>query len=575
MFAYHGYPWLIHRLTYRRTNHANLHVRGYKEEGTTTTPFDMVMLNDLDRFHLVIDVIDRVPGLGAAGRPRPPADGGQADRGPGLHPAGGRGRAGDRATGRGRRLSPGTGPRRILVVNAGSSSLKLRVLDPPTRCVGDGGPAAARRVPTTRRACARRSAVRGGRRRRAPGRPRRDAVHGAGRSSTRGVAGDPRADRRWRRSTSRKSLAGIEAVAARAARACPSVACFDTAFHATIPAAAATYALPARVAGALGRSGGSGSTGCRTRTPSRRVAGAAGPGGRPGAAGRHLPPRRGGVARGGARRAVRRHDDGLHAARGAGDGDPVRDHRSRAGAVAGRARRAAGRRGGRWPRAPRPGSWGSPGPRTCGRSSRAPPAATPTRAWRSTSGPTGCGPGSPRWRPSLGGLDAIAFTGGDRRAVGAGTGARRRRASGSWASSWTPAANDGGGAGRRGRAIGARGRAGRGVRDPGARGRRDRARRPRGAGRVLSQPSGGGWTGSFGQSAAHGAHDAAEQELIRVRPPRLAVDVAPRPVTTAVRPRLQSSGLPAGSTSACAGSVGRARDLTALAMTVGRAIPTP
>ena len=66
IFAYHGYPWLIHRLTYRRTNHENLHVRGYKEEGTTTTPFDMVMLNDLDRFHLVTDVIDRVPGL--AGR---------------------------------------------------------------------------------------------------------------------------------------------------------------------------------------------------------------------------------------------------------------------------------------------------------------------------------------------------------------------------------------------------------------------------------------------------------------------------------------------------------------------------
>jgi xylulose-5-phosphate/fructose-6-phosphate phosphoketolase len=65
IFAYHGYPWLIHRLTYRRTNHGNLHVRGYKEEGTTTTPFDMVVRNDMDRFHLMADVIDRLPKLGS------------------------------------------------------------------------------------------------------------------------------------------------------------------------------------------------------------------------------------------------------------------------------------------------------------------------------------------------------------------------------------------------------------------------------------------------------------------------------------------------------------------------------
>jgi xylulose-5-phosphate/fructose-6-phosphate phosphoketolase len=69
IFAFHGYPWLIHRLTYRRAHHDHLHVRGYKEEGTTTTPFDMVVRNDLDRFHLVLDVIQRVPGLASRAAP--------------------------------------------------------------------------------------------------------------------------------------------------------------------------------------------------------------------------------------------------------------------------------------------------------------------------------------------------------------------------------------------------------------------------------------------------------------------------------------------------------------------------
>jgi xylulose-5-phosphate/fructose-6-phosphate phosphoketolase len=63
IFAYHGYPYLIHRLTYRRTNHAGIHVRGFSEEGTTTTPFDMVVLNQLDRFHLAVEAIERIPGL--------------------------------------------------------------------------------------------------------------------------------------------------------------------------------------------------------------------------------------------------------------------------------------------------------------------------------------------------------------------------------------------------------------------------------------------------------------------------------------------------------------------------------
>ena len=121
IFAYHGYPWLIHRLTYRRHGHDNLHVRGYKEEGTTTTPFDMVMLNDLDRFHLVMDVIDRVPGLASsAGHVRQLMADKRIDV-PRVHPRARRGRPRDQ------RLEVAV-LTAILVVNAGSSSMKLRVL---------------------------------------------------------------------------------------------------------------------------------------------------------------------------------------------------------------------------------------------------------------------------------------------------------------------------------------------------------------------------------------------------------------------------------------------------------------
>ena len=123
VFAFHGYPWLIHRLTYRRTNHPNLHVRGFIEEGTTTTPFDMVMLNNLDRFHLVMDVIDRVPGL--------------ADRAGGLRQEMVDKRLAARAYTRELRRGRSRDHRLalaglILVLNAGSSTLKASLIEPGT-----------------------------------------------------------------------------------------------------------------------------------------------------------------------------------------------------------------------------------------------------------------------------------------------------------------------------------------------------------------------------------------------------------------------------------------------------------
>ena len=266
IFAYHGYPWLIHRLTYRRTNHDNIHVRGYKEEGTTTTPFDMVMLNDLDRFHLVIDVIDRVPGLGRARRAPAPGDGRRAAAPPRLHARARRRPARDPrldlaalSDARSRRV-------RVLVVNAGSSSLKLTLLD------GDGRRSLASASSTRR---ARRStrqqlrdaldaALRRGRRGRPPDRPRRRALP-RGRCAIdddveRGSCASSSTSRRCTsRSRSPRSTRSREALPE-----LPAVACFDTAFHATLPAGRGDL----RAAGARGASAGgcaaTASTGSRT-----------------------------------------------------------------------------------------------------------------------------------------------------------------------------------------------------------------------------------------------------------------------------------------------------------------------
>ena len=129
IFAYHGYPWLIHRLTYRRANHDNFHVRGYKEEGTTTTPFDMVMLNDLDRFHLVMDVIDRVPGLGERCAPLRQEMVRRAPAPPRLHARARRGPARRDATGTGRRRARAA--RRIDITRLAARPGRQRRLQQP------------------------------------------------------------------------------------------------------------------------------------------------------------------------------------------------------------------------------------------------------------------------------------------------------------------------------------------------------------------------------------------------------------------------------------------------------------
>ena len=239
----------------------------------------MVMLNDLDRFHLVIDVIDRVPGLGAAGAPAAPGDGRRAAARTAPTRASTATTRPRSATGR---WPGGDAGMRVLVVNAGSSSLKLRAARRrTTSCSADARPGAA----ATRALGAALADARPGRRGRPPGRARRRALPGAGARRRRRRRGARGADRRWRRCTSRRRSPRIDAVA-RALPGVPAVACFDTAFHAD---AAGRGRAPTRCPGAwrersaLRRYGFHGLS--HAYASPRAAAGRRGPA-------RHLPPRR-------------------------------------------------------------------------------------------------------------------------------------------------------------------------------------------------------------------------------------------------------------------------------------------
>src|SRR5581483_6834847 len=321
VFAYHGYPWLIHRLTYRHANHNNLHVRGYKEEGTTTTPFDMVMLNDLDRFHLVIDVIDRVPGL--------------ADRRPGsgrtwsmrgcapAHTRASTARTIPRsaASAGPRNLARERGPRRergldepqvVARRRRGAVAGNRAARGGPRECDGRRAPHRPRRRTFPRpRGHRRRGRARacGARRSRAAPRATRDRCR---RPGAPGARRSPPRRRLRHRLPCDASTGGVDLCASRA-----------------LPRGARDSAL--RLPRPLGRMG-------------RWM--------RSGAAARRVPPRRRLLRVGGARRPVGRHDHGLHAARRGADGDAIRLGRSRGAALPAakrvrRRRRARGRAGAR------------------------------------------------------------------------------------------------------------------------------------------------------------------------------------------------------------------------------------
>ncbi len=374
IFAYHGYPSLIHRLTYRRTNHANFHVRGYKEEGTTTTPFDMVMLNDLDRFHLVMDVIDRVPGLGerAAGLRQQMQDAR-------LHA-----RAYTREFGEdppevrdwtwtgappaaGARGQLTQAPVAILAVNAGSSSLKLSLIADDDRILAERELEAPGAQVDPEQLDAALS----------DGLDQAEAVvhrivHG-GERFTGPVLIDDEVTRRARAADRPRPAAPAEIVggAARGLRAAPGRAGDRLLRHRLSSDAVAggeDLSTPGPLARALGPAQ------VRLSRPVARLDRAADSGAVSGAAGygadRLLPPGRRRLAVRDLRRSLGRHDDGVHPARRTGDGDPFGQRRPGDAVVAAGARAADPSTSCRSRWSTSPVSPGSPGPATCGRSSR-------------------------------------------------------------------------------------------------------------------------------------------------------------------------------------------------------------
>ena len=486
IFAYHGYPWLIHRLTYRRTNHDNIHVRGYKEEGTTTTPFDMVMLNDMDRFHLVMDVIDRVPGLGTRAPRAAPGDGRRAAAAAPVHARARRRRAG------GARLDA-AGPRRRRASEPAAGIRPERGARPHRQHrVEQRQAAAARRRTTgslgehepTRRGAGVDAGRAGAALERARATPTPSAhriVHGGERAARPARIDDGAASRSSRALTPLAPLHQPKALAAVARSSAalpgvPAVACFDTAFHARLPRGGGHLRAAGRVARALRRCAATAST--ASRTPTRRAAATELLGCRTAraivtchlGAGASLAAVRDGR--------VGRHHDGLHAARGARDGDALGQRRPGPGALAGAAGARARRRCTTRSSAAR-GCSGSPARRTCARCSRA---TTATRGSRSTSTCTGWRRGVAAMAAALGGLDALVFTGG----VGEQRRPCARAQPSGWRSSasrWTRAQRRRDGRRRSDGARRARTRCGRGR----ARGRRDGPPGARGA-RCMTGP---------------------------------------------------------------------------------------